>query len=85
MDQPMPRSASGSPVSSFVTAESVTGQASVPLGLPDFDDIDDTPDYPPVIRTAEGLRQLQEMLDRPPRDMPKLQRLLQQTSPFTDG
>ena len=63
----------------FATTERV-----VPPDQPDLDSVNVSPDTPPVIRTAEGLRQLQEMLVRPPRDMPKLARLLQQPSPFTD-
>lgn len=41
-------------------------------------------DLPPIIRTEAGLQALQDILDQPPRDMPKLRTLLENPSPFTE-
>ena len=58
MDQPNPRSESEHPLFGDASRERAVAQRTVHVARPDPDDI--SADVPPMIRTAEGFRQLKK-------------------------
>lgn len=77
-------SSASPPLLGFVISAPAASAPRVPRTRPALLNVDISADIPPVIRTEERLRQLQDMLERPPRDTPKLDKLFQQPSPFID-